>query len=218
MTGLRIGEILALRWGRINLTTGALRVEETCYHGHFGTPKTKASRRELPLPPIVVQALLPVLKRMLSLIVDLEGPVHKNVAATRLAKAWELDRVGERMMHAIESTWRSLSREGLLKIQGSFLWPSVPTFQLADRQPSPSENESRRSIEEIPSEETALAMKNLVRGSLSIERDSLLLYVARIFGFERAGNQIQKALEDTLNELVETRQLVLPDGHVSLPN
>jgi len=58
MTGLRIGEILALRLGRINLEAGTLRVEETCYHGHFGTPKTKASRRELPLPSVVVQALL----------------------------------------------------------------------------------------------------------------------------------------------------------------
>ena len=58
MTGLRIGEILALRWGRVNLTAGTLRVEETCYHGHFGTPKTRASRRELPLPSAVVQALL----------------------------------------------------------------------------------------------------------------------------------------------------------------
>lgn len=57
MTGLRIGEILALRWGRINFVTATLRVEETCYEGHFGTPKTKASRREVPLSSTVVQAL-----------------------------------------------------------------------------------------------------------------------------------------------------------------
>ena len=44
----------ALRWGRVNLTQGALRVEETCYYGHFGTPKTQASRREVPLPLTVV--------------------------------------------------------------------------------------------------------------------------------------------------------------------
>jgi very-short-patch-repair endonuclease len=161
---------------------------------------------------------LPVLKRMLSQIVDVEGPVHKDVAATRLAKAWELERVGERMMHAVKSAWRSLSREGLLKIQGLFLWPSAPQFQLVVRQSNPSDDDSRRSIEEIAPEEIALAMKNLVRDSLSIERDSLLLYVARIFGFERAGNQIQKALDDTFEELLEGRELVLLDGRVSLPS
>jgi integrase len=31
MTGLRIGEILALRWGRIDLLRGTLLVAETCY-------------------------------------------------------------------------------------------------------------------------------------------------------------------------------------------
>ena len=32
MTGLRIGEILALSWGRINLAAGTLRGEETGYN------------------------------------------------------------------------------------------------------------------------------------------------------------------------------------------
>jgi integrase len=57
MTGLRIGEILALRWGRIDLLRGTLLVAETCYKGHFGTPKTRASRREVPLAPAVVHEL-----------------------------------------------------------------------------------------------------------------------------------------------------------------
>ncbi len=58
LTGLRIGEILALRWARVNFESGTLRVEETYYKGTFGTPKTRASRREVPLPPVVVKALL----------------------------------------------------------------------------------------------------------------------------------------------------------------
>ena len=57
MTGLRIGEILALRWGRINFIGETLLVAETCYMGHFGTPKTRASRREVPLSPAVVQTM-----------------------------------------------------------------------------------------------------------------------------------------------------------------
>ncbi len=48
MTGLRIGEILALRWGRIDFITAALLVAETCYKGHFGSPKTRASTGRSP--------------------------------------------------------------------------------------------------------------------------------------------------------------------------
>ncbi len=161
---------------------------------------------------------LPSLKRTLSQVIDVEGPVHKDVAATRLARAWELDRVGERMMNAVKSAWRSLSREKLLRIQGEFLWPTAESFQIVVRQPNPKDDQSRRSIEEIPPEEVALAMRNLVRDSLSIERDKLLLLIARLFGFERAGNHIQKTLANTFDELVETGQLILLEDRVSLPN
>jgi integrase len=57
MTALRIGEVLALRWKRIDFIRETLVVAETCYMGRFGTPKTRASRREVPLSPAVVEAL-----------------------------------------------------------------------------------------------------------------------------------------------------------------
>ena len=104
-----------------------------------------------------------------------------------MARAWELDRVGERMMNAVKSAWRSLSREKLLRIQGEFLWPNSESFRATVRQPNPADDQSRRSIDEIPSEEIAVAMKNLTRDSLSIERDKLLQYVARSSGSSERG-------------------------------
>lgn len=61
-------------------------------------------------------------------------------------------------------------------------------------------------------------MRNLVRDSLSIERDQLLVLVARMFGFERAGNHIQKTLAKTSDDLVEDGQLIFLEDRVSLPN
>jgi uncharacterized protein DUF3320 len=80
---------------------------------------------------------LPALKRMLSQIIEVEGPVDKDVAATRLAKAWDLDRVGERMMNAIKSAWQSLSRERLLRIQGEFLRPAAESSQAVSGNQTP---------------------------------------------------------------------------------
>lgn len=49
LSGLRIGELLALRWGCIDLDARALRVCETVYDGHFDQPKTKRSARTIPI-------------------------------------------------------------------------------------------------------------------------------------------------------------------------
>jgi integrase len=49
LTGLRIGEILALRWKRIDQVAGTLEVAENYSSGEFGPPKTKSSRRVMPI-------------------------------------------------------------------------------------------------------------------------------------------------------------------------
>ena len=48
-TGLRIGEILALRWKRIDLLRNTIEVAETYSSGEFGPPKTRSSRRTIPI-------------------------------------------------------------------------------------------------------------------------------------------------------------------------
>ena len=58
LTGLRLGELLGLRWGRIDFDGSILRVEESCYLGRFGTPKTRSSRRAVALSPAAVRALV----------------------------------------------------------------------------------------------------------------------------------------------------------------
>jgi len=57
LTGLRVGEILGLRWSDVDFNTAQLRVSQRCYRGEMDSPKTRASQRTLPLPPECVEAL-----------------------------------------------------------------------------------------------------------------------------------------------------------------
>ena len=49
LTGMRIGEILALRWKRIDMLRGTIEVAENYSCGEFVTPKTRSSRRLIPM-------------------------------------------------------------------------------------------------------------------------------------------------------------------------
>jgi len=57
LTGLRVGELLALRWGNVDLKARLLRVVETVYDGHFDKPKTKRGMRTIPIGPETAEIL-----------------------------------------------------------------------------------------------------------------------------------------------------------------
>ena len=57
MTGLRRGELLALRWQDVDFDAGVIRVRRTYSRGQFGTPKSQRSSRAVPLAERVASAL-----------------------------------------------------------------------------------------------------------------------------------------------------------------
>jgi integrase len=49
LTGLRRGELFALRWGAVDFERKAIRVRESVYEGQFSAPKTRSSIRSIPM-------------------------------------------------------------------------------------------------------------------------------------------------------------------------
>src|SRR5215204_1201811 len=55
--GLRVGEILALRYEDVDLQHGTIRIERTLHEGEGTAPKTSSSRRTLTLPQMALDSL-----------------------------------------------------------------------------------------------------------------------------------------------------------------
>ena len=57
LTGMRVGELLALRWKNVDFERMIIRVREAVYEGHASTPKTQGGIRDIPFGPAMEQAL-----------------------------------------------------------------------------------------------------------------------------------------------------------------
>jgi integrase len=95
LTGLRRGELFALRWGDVNLEKGTLEVRESVYNGHFSTPKTHSSVRRIPLSSPAVALL-----RTQKLRAKLSG-VENLVFASRAGTPLRPDNILKRVIHPL---------------------------------------------------------------------------------------------------------------------
>lgn len=53
LTGLRRGELFALRWNAVDFDRKLIHVRESVYDGHFGSPKTRSSVRKIPMSELL---------------------------------------------------------------------------------------------------------------------------------------------------------------------
>jgi integrase len=83
-TGLRQGELLALRWSDVDLDAGVLAVRHTLQRRtrHLAEPKTERARRTIRLPRHVVAALAEHRRRQA--VVAIDGLIFTTTAGTAL--------------------------------------------------------------------------------------------------------------------------------------
>jgi hypothetical protein len=131
--------------------------------------------------------------RMIAEVVGIEGPAHQKLVLRRVREAWGLQRAGTRIQEAFDRALGWLRRgAGISSDEAGFL---AITGDRMDAVRTPTDDaRSHRDVVELPHVELALAVDMLVNDARSITADELTARVARLFGWNRRGPEIAKAL------------------------
>src|SRR5271169_1260145 len=86
-TGLRVSEVLALRWEHIDFSTGVILIQQGVVSGRIGKVKTEASHDEIPIDPAFARLLLAMLERAGSAGARIPVPRHRTVLPCRNSSA-----------------------------------------------------------------------------------------------------------------------------------
>jgi hypothetical protein len=136
-------------------------------------------------------------------IINAEGPIRESLLKRRLAKAWGFARIGnsiadviERALpYAVRTTNSGDGRVFWRNDQDPAQWPY---WRVADNE------EDQRELAEIPAEEIANAMLEILDGFQSCEQDPLYRETLRAFGFSTLTNKARPLLDAALELLRNT--------------
>jgi len=121
-TGIRIGELCALKWENIDLKKGVMHIRETIQRVentdgdkktkiHFSTPKSSSSQREIPMPRFLIEKLSAV-KKEKGFVINRYGKfVEPRTYARRFKKLIKLAGIKDVNFHCTRHTFSTRALE-----------------------------------------------------------------------------------------------------------
>ena len=148
-------------------------------------------------------------------IVDIEGPIHTEEVARRVATVWGLERAGSRIQDATRRALKALERQVALKPAGDF-WMSANGREVQPRDRSEAQSSTLKKAEYLPPAEVSATAKEVLKENVRVPVNELIVEIARRLGFHRTGQDLHEAIlkviESQFGTLLESRE----DGSVML--
>lgn len=135
-----------------------------------------------------------VMLRVIPEIVACEQPVCRDLVLDRLKFAWHVGRAGSKIQAEFDTAMRSLIHGSVVYEDGDgFLWTGAIRTVRHARRPG-LDDRSWRTCSQISPKEYDFAVAKILEGVASIGEHQLEKMVAEIFGWERLGADISRAI------------------------
>ncbi len=147
------------------------------------------------------------LARVVSEIVAVEGPIHRDELARRMAAAWGISRAGARLRDRVDRSIQILLGNEKIQARGNFYWPADMTEPTARRR----DEERLRDADLICREEIAAGARALLQAQFGMTREDLASQTAYLLGFASTGKRIARKVEETVEAEIRAGRIIQQD-------
>ena len=145
-------------------------------------------------------------------IMESEAPISKSLLCKKILSEWGISRLGPRIDAYLETIFDTLhlyriEHDGLI-----FCWKDEAQYRsYAEYRP-----DSDRDAADLPPEETANAIRQILTDSISLPLPDLIKACAQIFGFARMGSNIEASMLRGIQEAVKKNYARVENGRATI--
>lgn len=147
----------------------------------------------------------PHITKLIAEVVEDEGPIAFTLLCQRVAPWWGIQRVTKRVEQRIAALLKKAGVKTVRHGDLTFVWPRHldPATYREFRLPAAGQ---RRNADELPPEEVAGAALFVLQSQISLPEEALVREVARLLGYQRTGQQLERRLRRGIALLLQSGQ------------
>ena len=146
------------------------------------------------------------LARVVARVIEVEGPIHREEIARRVAQLFGLRRTGRRINEAVDNALAVVGRTIRVNHEGDFFAPG-DQIEVPVRDRTDVEFATLRKPEMIPPAEIRKALVAIVAVHLGVEIDEAVSEASRLLGFKSTKAQLRRVIGHQVQVLIRDQIL-----------
>lgn len=139
-------------------------------------------------------------------IIQTEAPIYERLLKKRIVKAWGFTRMGDNIQSVLNTCLPKQMEITQLGEERVF-WSTQQTASIYADYRIPADEAGKRGIDEIPPEELANAMYEVLVDFNTCEQDTLFRETVRLFGLSAVTAKARKYLEFAIQALKQSGRI-----------
>ena len=145
-------------------------------------------------------------------VLNQEAPIHIDILCQRIAPRFKRKKVTEVFKKQVKQELQLIDCDYQKK--NGFIYKQDKLIKA--RVPSEDKPDTLRTIDHISKEEIMIAMEAVIRDSFSVSAEGLIETTARVFGYNRTGENIHKKLKSVKNTMLRNNFLKKQQDKITL--
>ncbi|HEX7583182.1 MAG TPA: DUF3320 domain-containing protein [Prolixibacteraceae bacterium] len=150
-------------------------------------------------------------------VIETEAPISQTLLSKRILTAWGITRLGVRLNDYLESLYTQLSLRYNHQNGTFFYWKQEQNPELYKTFRIPMSEAQKRNAEDLPKEEIAAGLIEILTNQISLPEDDLIKETARLFGYARIGTNVEQSMKLGIENTLKREMILKNNDRLVLP-
>ena len=151
------------------------------------------------------------------LVMNAEAPISQTLLSKRILAAWGITRLGVRLNDFLGSQYTYLGLKHTVQNGVLFYWLQEQNPELYKTFRIPVNESQKRNAEDLPKEEIAAGLIEILTNQISLPEDDLIKETARLFGYARIGTNVEQSMKLGIEYALKREMILKNNDRLVLP-